>query len=107
LSPKEWDAYVWGKASDRKLVMDKAVSFSEVANNSTPPEAKSKHQANHFSRGNSMEPPKEVKPVARLRFDLDALGQLFDSKTPTKVLLRAARIYSILYGFAHASGTGF
>jgi hypothetical protein len=107
LSPKEWDVYVWGKASDEKLAMDEDKSFSEVANDSPPPEAKSKQQANHFSMGDTLEPPKEVKPVARLRFDLDALDQLFDSETPTKNLLRAARIYSILYGFANASGTAF
>jgi hypothetical protein len=42
-----------------------------------------------------------------LKFDLEALDALFNEDTPTEVLLRAAQVYSILYGFADASGTGF
>jgi hypothetical protein len=42
-----------------------------------------------------------------LKFDIDALCALFNEDTPTKVLLRTAKVYSILYGFADASGTGF
>jgi hypothetical protein len=35
------------------------------------------------------------------------LRLIFNEDTPAEVLLRAARVYSILYGFANASGTGF
>jgi hypothetical protein len=106
LSPKEWDAYLWGKASEGKFSTEEAHSFSEVGHDVVPPETRAT-KSTYSSPGAPPEPPKEVKPVARLRFDLEALLQLFDSDTPSKVLLRAARVYSILYGFADASGTGF
>jgi hypothetical protein len=48
-----------------------------------------------------------VRPVARLKFDISVLDALFNEDTPTEVLLRASQVYSILYGFADASGTGF
>jgi hypothetical protein len=106
LSPKEWEAYVWGKESEGKLSSDEAKTFSEVGHDSTPPETKEK-QASQPLHGGPTNPPKEVVPVKRLKFDIDALCALFNEDTPTEVLLRAARVYSILYGFADASGTGF
>jgi hypothetical protein len=57
LSLKEWDAYVWGKASNGKLSIDEAESFSGVANDTPPPEAKSKQQINRPSTGDPLEPP--------------------------------------------------
>jgi hypothetical protein len=52
-------------------------------------------------------PPKTVKPVPRLAGDLDVLGALLAKDKPTQTVLRAARVYIILYGFADASGSRF
>jgi hypothetical protein len=38
---------------------------------------------------------------------MKALEELFDLEMPSQVLLRASRVYTILYGFANASGLGF
>jgi hypothetical protein len=57
--------------------------------------------------GPAKKPSKEVVPVKRLKFDIDALCALFNKDNPTEVLLRASQVYSILYGFADALGTGF
>jgi hypothetical protein len=53
------------------------------------------------------QPPKEVLAVPRLRFDLEALETLLEAETPAEVVLRASCIFTILYGFADASGKGF
>jgi hypothetical protein len=53
------------------------------------------------------QPPKEVLAVPQLRFDLEALETLLEANTPAEVVLRASRIFTILYGFADASGKGF
>jgi hypothetical protein len=42
-----------------------------------------------------------------LKDDRRALGVLFEAELPGQVLIRAARVYTILYGFADASGSGF
>ena len=93
LSTKEWDLYLWGKASEGKFSGDE--------------DNECKKTAQLASREEPTQPPTSVKPVARLSCDLEALAALFDEDTPSEVLLRAARVYSILYGFADASGTGF
>jgi hypothetical protein len=107
LSPKEWDAYVWGKESEGKFSADEAKSFSAVAQDIPPPETKFKRNSQPATHEGPAKPPKLVLPVKRLKFNIDALCALFDHDTPTEVLLRAARVYSVLYGFADASGTGF
>jgi hypothetical protein len=107
LSPKEWDAYIWAKESEGQFSFDEATSFSEVGHDSAPPETKSRKAPKPPAREGPASPPKEVVPVKRLQFDIDALCALFNEDTPTEVLLRTAKVYSILYGFADASGTGF
>jgi hypothetical protein len=107
LSPKEWDTYVWGKESEGKLSPNKAESFSAVGHDTPPPESKPKWNPELHMQEGPAKPPKEVVPVKRLKFDIDTPCTFFSKDTPTEVLLRAARVYSILYGFADASGTGF
>jgi hypothetical protein len=52
-------------------------------------------------------PPNRIRPVPRLKADTRALMVLFSKPTPAQTLVRASRIYSILYGFAEALGSGF
>jgi hypothetical protein len=107
LSPREWDAYVWGKASEGKFSTDEAKTFSDLGHDIPPPEDEYSRTSQPTAYPVPIEPPVLVRPVARFKFDLEALDALFYGDTPTEVLLRAARVYSILYGFADASGTGF
>ena len=106
LSPKEWDAYIWGKASEGKFTTDEAEGFSEVVHDTIPPEKTFKEKKSACPR-DPIKPPTLVLAVLRFKSDLEALSALFSEDTPTEVLLRASRVYSILYGFADASGTGF
>jgi hypothetical protein len=107
LSPKEWDAYVWSKESEGIFSVDEAATFSEEGIDPIPPKAKCKQAVKPPAKEGPAVPPKQVVPVKRLKFDIDALCALFNEDTPTEVLLRAPKVYSILYGFADASGTGF
>ena len=52
-------------------------------------------------------PPKRIAPVQRLQADTEALTSLFALEKPGQVLLRTRRVYTILYGFADISGSGF
>jgi hypothetical protein len=45
--------------------------------------------------------------VPRLKGDIQALERLFEKEVPAQTLIQASRIYTILYGFADASGSGF
>jgi hypothetical protein len=42
-----------------------------------------------------------------LKDDTCALGVLFEAELPGQVLIQAVTVYTILYGFADASGSGF
>lgn len=48
-----------------------------------------------------------VKAVSRLRYDLLALGNLFNTLAPPLRLVRGKKVYIVKYGFGDASGTGF
>jgi hypothetical protein len=37
LSPQEWDAYIWGKASEGKCSSNEAHAFSEAGHDKPPP----------------------------------------------------------------------
>jgi hypothetical protein len=52
-------------------------------------------------------PAKRIKGAPRLINDVRALNPLFKGGMPTQVLLGPFQIYSIFYGFADASGSGF
>jgi hypothetical protein len=45
--------------------------------------------------------------VPHLHLDLKTLEFLLGADAPAEVLLRALRVFTILYGFANASGKGF
>jgi hypothetical protein len=107
LSPKEWDAYIWGKASEGEFSTDEAQAFSEVGHDTPPPEKGYDKTSKPSTHKDPLKPPLFVTGALRLKFDVEALCALFSNDTPTEVLLRASRVYSILYGFADASGTGF
>jgi hypothetical protein len=54
--------------------------------------------------------PDLVTPVPRLSADLEALEQLLSPMNPPRRILRIASrgtVYTALYGFADASGSGF
>jgi hypothetical protein len=90
--PREWDAYIWGKASKGSFSLDKAQTFSEAGHNKPLPKTRFKKTAQPPHKKGLAKPPKEVKPVRCLRFDLKALDALFNEDTPAEVLLRAARV---------------
>jgi hypothetical protein len=52
-------------------------------------------------------PPKSIAAVPRLQKDVESMQRLFEQDIPAQVLLRASRVYTIIYGFADASGSGF
>lgn len=54
------------------------------------------------------DPPEFVKPVPRLRRDLEALNAFFDHPTPVQVIVRpVGGAYFVSYGGGDASGEGF
>ena len=56
-----------------------------------------------YSRKDS---PDLIKPVPMLRVSLESLSQLFSSQDPPSIDVRANCMYTLLFGFADASGTG-
>jgi hypothetical protein len=102
LTPREWAAFIYEAVASGKMVQDEADAMQEAVREmappvpmaSTPPKA-------------PLPPPKLVVPVERFEDDVKALTVLFDTDKPVQKLIRAARVYTILYGFADASGSGF
>jgi hypothetical protein len=92
LSPREWDAYVWGKASKGKFSTDEAETFSDVGHDTPPPEDEYSRTSQPTTYPDPVEPPLLVRTFACLKFDLEALDALFNEDTPTEVLLRAAHL---------------
>jgi hypothetical protein len=107
LSPKEWEAYVWGQENEGIFSEEEAQAFLAGGQEMAPSKTKSKLAPALLQQEELPQPPKLVKPVHQLSWDLRALTRMFNEDTPSEVLLRAARVYSILYGFADASGAGF
>jgi hypothetical protein len=77
LSPREWDAYVRGKASKGNFSTAEAKTFSDVGHNTPPPEDEYSRNSQPTSYPDPVEPPLEVWPVSRLKFDLEALEANF------------------------------
>jgi hypothetical protein len=102
LTSKEWAAYLHEAVESGRLVEDEADAMGEAVREPAPHEAWSLPVPPEIPK-----PPKVVKPVQRLEGDLFALRSLFAMEKPTQTLLRASRVYTILYGFADASGSGF
>lgn len=107
---REWVAYLYESIESGKFMVMEAKLMAEVAIKLTPLELKT-DQAFVLPTLQEQKPPppphKTIAVVPRLVNDVQALGQLFESKEPTQVLLQASRVYTILYGFADASGSGF
>ncbi len=51
--------------------------------------------------------PEFIKPVPRLRADLEALSQLLLGENPPLRFVRQKKVHTVVYGFADASGVGF
>jgi hypothetical protein len=86
---------------------EEAQAFSSVGQEMAPPKTKSQLAPASVPQDELSKPPKMGKPVQQLAWDLEALIRMFNDDIPSEVLLQASRVYSILYGFANASGTGF
>ena len=54
-----------------------------------------------------LQPPRSVRAVNRLAWDLRALLTLFDAVSPAVRIIRPANLLSVIYGFGDASGSGF
>jgi hypothetical protein len=105
MASKEWAAYLFKSVDNGKLTDDEATfmsravvepSSSDSKNGEpfAPPRAKNREQ---------LPPPStRIKPAAHLRSDAHALGAHFEEELPAQVLIRAAQVYTILYGFADA-----
>jgi len=52
-------------------------------------------------------PPARVKPVPRLKADIEALSLLTQPKLAPKRMIRNSKVISVVYGFGDASGKGF
>jgi hypothetical protein len=98
VTPRDWLSYLWNAWEEGKLSKDDYSNLFEMS-----------IQTNHEVKDGCQvaKPPKEVLTVPRLRFDLEALETLLGATTPSEVVLRAARIFTILYGFADASRKRF
>ena len=99
LTPHEWAAYLYELVETGKISTDEAESMQEAVEEITPP----------LPMGSPLQkpppkPPTMVSPVGCLKDDVEALTVLFDQDEPTQKLTQASRVYTILYGFADASG---
>jgi hypothetical protein len=110
MGSKEWCAYLFESAESGKLTDEEAATMSRA---SVEPNSSNSKDGEPFSPPKPKDqkplapPPSRIKPAPRLKSDTQALGLLFEEKIPAEVLLQAARVYTIIYGFADASGSGF
>jgi hypothetical protein len=102
LTPREWDAYLYESVSSGKLVQDEADAMREAVKERGLPEPMNSSLPKALPT-----PPHFIAPVERMEDDVRALTALFDQDKPTQKLVRSSRVYTILYGFADASGSGF
>jgi hypothetical protein len=110
MASREWAAYLHEAVESGKLTRDEAGVMTKAALEPVDleeEEGSDSPQATPREREPLPTPPKRILPVARLKPDILALTTLFDMENPGQVLLRASRVYTILYGFADASGSGF
>jgi hypothetical protein len=100
MSKKEWMSYLWDARDLGKLSLNK---FSELFKSSI----KTDHPVLTKGQQPLPPPPKEIMVVPHLHLDLKALEFLLGADTPAEVMLRASRVFTVLYGVADASGKGF
>jgi hypothetical protein len=102
MSNQEWSAYLHEAVEDGRLAEDEAQALNQVGKETIPKESSASRPPVVVPA-----PPTRVQPVPRMEGDVKALAALFSQETPAQTLVRASRVYSILYGFADASGSGF
>jgi hypothetical protein len=102
LTPREWSAYLYEAVETGKMSEVEADSMRDAVEDTGPPDPMSSPSPKPLPK-----PPLTVAPVERLEDDVKALTVLFSKDEPTQKLIRASRVYTILYGFADASGSGF
>jgi hypothetical protein len=102
LTPREWAAYLHEAVESGKMVQDEANDMREAVKEMAPPAPISFNVPRP-----PIKPPEMVSPVERFEDDIRALSALLGQEKPVKKLVRASRVYTILYGFADASGSGF
>jgi hypothetical protein len=102
MTNQEWSAYLHEAVESGQLTEDEAKALEAVGKESILQESSSDRPPVIVPV-----PPKKIRPVLRLEVDTRALATLFSKLTPAQTLIRASRVYTILYGFADASGSGF
>jgi hypothetical protein len=110
LPSREWGAYLHEALEKGKLSQEEAELLGRA---SEEPVDHEMEEDDVYSppapdvHGPPPPPPKLIAAAPRLSKDVDSMLRLFEQELPTQVLLRAARVYTIIYGFADASGSGF
>lgn len=102
INNQEWSAYLHEAMEGSKLEKDKAQALEFIGKESIPQELSTTRPPVIVPL-----PPKHVVPVPRLQGDTQVLDTMFSQLTPSQTLVRASRVYSIIYGFADASGSRF
>jgi hypothetical protein len=89
IAERSWDAHVHQQVAEGLMTEEEA---TEALN---PPDYE------------DIPTPKEAIPVARLEWDLKALQRILSAGHPPEVMIRALKVYNVIYGFGNASGKGF
>ncbi len=110
LAGSNWSAYLRASVEAGKFSQDEAGAMERAAAEPIelePREGKYFVPLDPRLKKPLPRPPKKITAAPRPIPDVRALGKLFDSTGPTPVLPRAPKVYTVLYGFADASGSGF
>jgi hypothetical protein len=110
LPSREWSAYLHEALENGKLSKEEAAFMGRASEE--PEEYEMEDEDVYTPPAPNVykpppPPPKSIAAAPRLRKDVDSLLKLFEQAIPSQVLIRAARVYTIIYGFADASGSGF
>jgi hypothetical protein len=110
MSPREWATYLHKSVENGRFTEAEAEQFAQASVEPNKPRMnKGKYYTPpvlHVQKPLSP-PPKLIAAVPRLRKDIEALTTLFAQKLPAQVLICTQRVYTILHGFADASGSSF
>jgi hypothetical protein len=109
IGSKEWAAYLFESVENGKITHDKAESMSRAAVEpvSSKPEDEEPFSPPRTAIQNALSPPSgRIKGARRLKNNTRALGVLLEAELLGQVLIQATIVYTILYGFTDASGSG-
>jgi hypothetical protein len=95
LTPREWAAYLYEAVEPGKMAQDEADDMRGAVREMAPPEPISFDVPKPPPK-----PPLMVAPVERFKDNVQALTTLLSQDNPSQKLIRASRVYTILYGFA-------